>query len=218
MALAFAVLACALAPTAPLAAASAAAAAGCDQLDLADATAVRQKADAATDVFAGKVRSAKALSSVGGGAGRAGREDKPRKPSDWEHTVQVAVGFRTDLRSGDRVTVTTTPTSDDGLGKLEIGSTYVFFVTTEQGMDHYVAEPCSGTQMLRSGLSAQQQSALEDTLADDPGTTTPPVALVEPAGTRSVPALGRLAAPGAAVALIGVLGLLLLARVGARRT
>ena len=217
LALMLAVLACALLP-AGASAAAAGSAADCDQLDLSDATAVREKADAVTDVFAGKVRSAKALSSVGGGAGRAGREDKPRKPSDWEHTVQVAVGFRTDLRSGDRVSVTTTPTSDGGLGKLEIGATYVFFVTTEQGMDHLVAEPCSGTQLLRGGLSAQQQSGLEDALADDPGSSTPTVALSEPDGTRSVPALGRLAAPGGAVALIGVLGLLLLARVGARRS
>ena len=37
-------------------------------------------------------------------------------------------------------------------------------------------------------------------------------------GARSTPSLGRLAAPGAAVALIGVLGLLLLARIASRRT
>jgi hypothetical protein len=221
LALVLAVLACSVLPSATAMATATAtgrSAPHCDALDLGDATAVRAKAGDVTDVFAGKVRSAKALMSVGGGAGRAGQEDKPRKPSDWEHTVQVTVGFRTDHKSGDRVVVTSATVADGGLGRLEIGSTYLFFVTTHQGMDHLVAEACSGTQMLRGGLSAQQQSALEAALADDSANPTAAVELSAPGdGTRSSPALGRLAAPGAAVALIGVLGLLLLSRVGARR-
>ncbi|MEZ0577315.1 hypothetical protein [Nocardioides sp. MH1] len=193
-------------------------AAVCEPLDLASTTAVRAKADDATDVFAGKVRSAKALQSVDGGTGRAGREDKPRKPSDWTHTVQVTATFRTDLRPGDRVQVTTTPTAEGGLAKLVIGRTYLFFVTTEQGMDHFATPACSGTQLLRGGLSAQQQSALKAALASEPVAETPEVDLSAPSdGTRVVPDLGRLAAPGAAVALVGVLGLLLLSRVGKRR-
>lgn len=220
LALVLAVLACSLLPPATASAtATGRAGADCDALDLGDATAVRAKADDVTDVFAGKVRSAKALMSVGGGAGRAGREDKPRKPSDWEHTVQVTVGFRTRYTSGDRVVVTSATVADGGLGRLEIGSTYLFFLTAVRGRDHLVAKACSGTQVLRGGLSAQQQSALEAALTDDSVPPSPAVELSAPdGGTRSSPTLGRLAAPGAAVALIGVLGLLLLSRVGARRT
>jgi hypothetical protein len=220
LALVLAVLACSLLPGPPAGAtgATATSAADCDALDLGDAAAVQAKADDVTDVFAGKVRTAKALMSVGGGAGRAGQEDKPRKPSDWEHTVQVTVGFRTEHKSGDRVVVDSATVADGGLGRLEIGSTYLFFVTSDPGMDHLVVEACSGTQMLKGGLSAQQQSALEAALADRSDTPPPAVELSAPDdGTRPSPTLGRLAAPGAAVALIGVLGLLLLSRVGARR-
>ncbi|KAA1421944.1 hypothetical protein F0U44_06700 [Nocardioides humilatus] len=210
-------LGCSLVPGAATAA-PAAAAIDCEDLDLANTTAVVEKADAVSDVFAGKVRSAKAVTAIGGGAGRAGQEDKPRQPSDWEHAVQVTASFRTELQPGDQVPVFTTPLATDGLGKLEIGATYLFFVTTEAGMDHYDAEPCSGTMPLRGGLSAQQQSALEDALGDASGGVMPEVELSAPSdGTRSIPEWSRLAAPGAAVTLIGVLGLMLLSRVGSRR-
>lgn len=203
---------------APASAARSADAIECEQLDIANAAAVRDKAEAVTDVFAGKVRSAQALMADGGRTGRAGQEDRPRTPSDWQHVVQVTAPFRTGLLPGDRVQVLTHPVADNGLGKLEVGATYLFFVTTEQGMDRFEAEPCSGTHLLRDGLSAQQQSALKEALSDAPDDAMPEVALTEPSdGTHTVPAWGRLAAPGAAVALIGVLGLMLLARVGSRR-
>ena len=78
-------------------------------------------------------------------------------------------------------------------------------------------DACSGTQQLQGGLGARLRDFLDETLAE-PEDTVPSYTLSAPDdGARSTPALGRLAAPGAAVALIGVLGLLVLARVGSRR-
>jgi hypothetical protein len=86
-------------------------------------------------------------------------------------------------------------------------------------MDHLLAESCSGTTRLGGGLSAGMRDQLVETLREQtPEETTPDISLTSPDdGARANPSLGRLAAPGAALALIGVLGLLLLARIASRR-
>lgn len=222
--LAVAVLACWFTPTAV---AAEPAAAECAPLDLSNTGAVREHADAVTDVFAGRVREVEAVTSIGGGEGKANQTgtDAPSQKPDarttgWRHTVVVQVPFRSAQQPGDRVVVSTKPTADRGLGRLKEGATYLFFVTDEQGRDALVAAPCSGTQLLPRGLGASLRDALHKAL-DERGDEEPmpDYSLTAPEdGARSTPSLGRLAAPGAAVALIGVLGLLLLARMGARRT
>ena len=220
---------------APVPAATAAALADCEPLDLDNATAVRQAAANVTDVFAGKVREVEPRTAVGGGEGKAdqdtagpsdGPSDGPTRTPDprttrWQHTVTVESPFQSALQPGDRVLVVTQPSGRaGGLGKLDQGATYVFFVSGEQGMDHLLAEACAGTTKLPGALSAELRDQLAATLGEPVDEeTTPDYTLSAPDdGARSTPSLGRLAAPGAALAIIGVLGLLLLARISSRRT
>jgi hypothetical protein len=213
------------------AATPAAATVECTRLDLDNATAVRARAERVTDVFAGKVREVEPRSAAGGGDGdgKAGQDNEPsdgptrapdRRTTRWQHTVTVVIPFKSALQPGDRALIVTQPAGDGGLGKLDQGATYVFFVSTKQGVDHLRAARCSGTTKLPDGLTAEMRDQLDDTLGEPPAEdTTPDYTLSAPDdGARSTPSLGRLAAPGAAVALIGVLGLLLVARMSSRRT
>jgi hypothetical protein len=229
------VLCCSFAPASGAGAAPTAA--ECDPLDLNDPTAVRESAAAVTDVFAGRVREVEPRTAVGGGEGKADQDNEPSDgptdgPTDaptrtpdprttrWQHTVSVETPFRSALQPGRRVLIVTQPSGRaGGLGKLDLGATYVFFVTGGEGMDHYLADSCAGTTKLREGLTAEMRDRLDETLGEQVDSPTPEYSLSAPDdGSRSTPSLGRLAAPGAAVALIGVLGLLLLARISRRRT
>jgi hypothetical protein len=226
LAAALVVLACAFAPAAAAPSGAAAAPAECSPLDLADPDAVRERAAAVTDVFAGRVLEAEPRTALGGGEDGNDRNepsDGPTRAPDprttrWQHTVNVVAPFESDLRPGDRVLVVTQPAGRaEGLGRLDKGATYVFFASGEPGMDHLIAGACSGTTKV--ALTAGLQKQLEETLGEPPAEdTTPDYTLSAPEdGSRSTPSLGRLVAPGAALALIGVLGLLLVARIASRR-
>ncbi|KAA1427886.1 hypothetical protein [Nocardioides antri] len=211
----------------PAGGAATAPAARCETLDLTDAAAVREHADAVTDVFAGEVRSVRPRTTIGpgeGGPDNGSTNDAPRQDPDsrttrWDHTVVVKRSFRSDLEYREQVRVVTLPgTEDNGFGPLRAGRWYVFFVSAEKGAPYLVATCDSGTQALPreglpAGLAADLQGALDETTQE-----APEVALMAPEdGAGSAPSYGRLAAPGAALTLIGVLGLLLLVRVGSRR-
>jgi hypothetical protein len=225
-----AVLACAFATASAVPdAAAAAPPAECDPLDLGDSTAVREHAAAVTDVFAGRVREVEPRSAVGGGEDDRNQNqptDGSTRPPDprttrWQHTVTVVAPFESALQPGDRVLIVTQPSGQaQGLGKLDKGATYVFFASGEQGMDHLLAERCSGTTKLAGGLTAEMQQQLGETLGEPPAEEqTPDYTLSAPDdGSRSTPSLGRLAAPGAALAIVGVLGLLLVGRINSRRS
>lgn len=226
------VVACCLTTYAAGAAPAAAAAptrAECQPLDLRDPAAVRDRAASVTDVFEGRVSLAEPRSPVGGGAGQADPDgepsDQPTETSDprttrWQHAVTVESPFQGDLKPGDQVLIVTRPGGPaGGLGKLAERATYVFFVSEVDGRDYLLAEACAGTTRLPSPLTAEMRDRLDAALGpvadDDQG---PDYTLSAPEdGTRATPSLGRLAAPGAAVALLGVLGLFLLARIGSRR-
>jgi hypothetical protein len=209
----------------PATGAAASAPVDCPPLDLGNATAIREKADGVTDVFAATVREVAPVTSNGGGEGKANQTstDAPSQKPDariisFEQTVVVEDSFRSGVVPGDRVRVVTKPSADDGYGRLKEGAVYLFFATDDAKKRGFRVDACSGTQLLQGGLGARLRDFLDDTFAEPEDDTEPSYSLSAPDdGARSTPALGRLAAPGAAVALIGVLGLLVLARVGSRR-
>lgn len=221
LAVAVAVLACWFVPTTGSASATAV---DCPPLDLANATAVLESAGAVTDVFAGTVREVVPVTSAGGGQGKndQGNDGAPTQKPDarvtsFEHAVVVKDSFRGSLEPTNRIRVVTQPTADDGFGRLKRGAVYLFFADAEAGMRAYLVDACTGTQQLPNGLGAELRDFLDATFAE-PEDPAPSYSLSVPEdGSRSTPALGRLAAPGAAVALIGVLGLFVIARVNARR-
>ncbi|RHW25804.1 hypothetical protein D0Z08_17325 [Nocardioides immobilis] len=227
----FVVLACAFA-AAPATAAPAppGGMAECNELDLDDPAAVRARADAegVTDVFAGKVLKSEARTSVGGGEGKASGNNgsptdaPPNNPNTrttgWEHTVEVDFPFRSALQLADKVVVVTGTVADEGLGRLRTGATYLFFASGEEGKNHLDAGPCSGTRPLPGGLTAEIRDKVSSALDEPAGEDVDYTLSTPDDGARSTPSLGRLAAPGAALALLGVLGLLLLARISRRRT
>gem|GEM_PF-5620379 len=202
----------------------------CNELDLDDPAAIRAYADAegVTDVFAGRILKAEERTSVGGGEGKANgsggspSEPPPNNPNTrttgWEHVVEVVFPFRSALQRGDKVVVVTAIIADEGLGRLQAGDAYLFFAAGEEGKNHLDAGGCSGTRQLPGGLTAGIRDAVSGAF-DEPADDAVDYTLSTPDdGARATPSLGRLAAPGAALALLGVLGLLLLARISARRT
>ena len=193
-----------------------------------DATLVRSYADAADDVFAGRVLDKKTTTSRARRSGHA-------KTRSYAHVVRVDTVFRGDLRSGDRVMLLTKDRrTPNGLGPLRVGGTYLMFTTdVETGPGDEFPDPakggkggdlatvsavdCAGTTALPDGLSAALRDQVDQLLAADNAPTVAPV-LSDPAGGASEPpSLGRSVAPGIALALLGVLGLVLFSWLGRRR-
>lgn len=190
-----------------------------------DADLLRGYADDADDVFVGDVS---AVSTMTGGG---------HKPRSYTHVVRVDKVFAGDLESGDTVDLMTTPKrAADGLGRLHRQGTYLFFTTDVElsRRDHLLAPSaktrhgarnrptvaavdCAGTTELPNGLSANLRDQIDQILTAGSTPTTAPV-LSDPAGGASEPpALGRTIAPGIALALLGVLGLVFFSWLGRRR-
>lgn len=101
-----------------------------------------------------------------------------------------------------------------GLGNLPAGSAYVFFATARDV--GFRAGACGGSAPVTDQLVADVGAALGPGKAMVPDSAKPDLVLtaVESASPRSVT---RLAAPGAALALLGLLGLALIRLAGSRR-
>ena len=97
-----------------------------------------------------------------------------------------------------------------GLGELRPGTDYVFFATGEQAP--YAADSCGGS----GSVSAKRLTEIERALGAGEAIAAPePPAPTMTRVEDSPPApLARLAAPGGALALIGLLGLLVVGRLG----
>lgn len=178
----------------------------CDDFDLRDVGQVRDKVADADTIVEGRVVKSRSRVRQGG------------KP-DFAHLVEVQVVFSGDLRVGDRITVITKATGEDGLGRLDRRGRYLFFVQT-QSNDTLLATQCGGTTRLSKDLPGPARAAIEQAIneAKSEGGDTVEVTLEEPAaGVNTPPTLGRAAAPGFAIVLLGALGLLLVLALGSRR-
>lgn len=135
--------------------------------------------------------------------------DRSASGGDTVYRVQAETLFKGDV-SRDRVRVTSAQDSC-GLGGLETDRSYVFFVAVD-GAD-LTTDQCAGTARASQRLLQE----VEDVLGA--GTDLAPPETPEPAETTFTRVedaepeeLTRLAAPGLALVLLGVLGLLVVRR------
>ncbi|WP_193613217.1 hypothetical protein [Nocardioides lijunqiniae] len=116
--------------------------------------------------------------------------------------------------------VTTTPQVRPtcGLGRLVSGERYVFLVQAASGTtaESWADDGCAGTRLATDAYVAQVEEVLG---SGDPVTPPPPppAAVLTDVDTAEPAAFGRAVAPGLALALVGLLGLVLVSWLRARR-
>ena len=130
-------------------------------------------------------------------------------------TAHVISGFKGSPRKGGTAAVGMQQSGRQDVA-IRKGATYLFFA--DQKGAGFTASLCGGAVRLRKGLT----DALATQLKADLGGSSAngqTVTLSEPSGgVRDLPALSRIAAPGAGVALFGLLGLLFVRRLGRERS
>ena len=129
---------------------------------------------------------------------------------DVELVFKGAVGIET-------VTVATRPPTrrSAGLGALQRGESYLFFVRgVETDRAVFVAGGCSGTSPALDELVTRVEQLLGE--GRSPVPPDPPAAKLEPVDGSEPAAFTRAAAPGLALVLVGLLGLVVVRRLGRR--
>jgi hypothetical protein len=122
------------------------------------------------------------------------------------YEIEAETAYKGDIRTAD--VVVTSPKNPCGLGKLVTDRKYVFFVTMDGAA--FTTDRCGGTAPADPALVQKVERVLGT--GSELGVTTPPPAeaaeftKVDDAEPES---LARLAAPGAALVIIGLLGLVL---------
>ncbi len=166
---------------------------------------VKQQVNRADLVFSGVV-----LESNPGDGGR-----KNRDPSVYE--IEAGILYKGDLTRPDVEVTSPGGGGTCGLGDLRTDRPYLFFVA-EDGQD-LTADTCSGTARAGNQLTGKVQALLGDgtdlTPREEPeqGPTVVEFTRVADAEPET---LTRIAAPGAALVLLGLLGLFVVRRATAR--
>jgi len=176
----------------------------CAPVDIRDEVALDQRAAAVDDVFVARVDAAAPATA----SGRVG------------YGVTVQRAWLGDVAKGQRAAVTI----DWPVGSqpaVQQGATYLFL--TQDTVDGIVADACGGTVLLPNGLTPKLAKMLKRFLETvepppEPTPTPDPVAFSKPDDPLGdPPRIGRVVASGAAISLVGLLGLLLVSRLGRRR-
>lgn len=191
------------APSAPGGTAVRAMPADCAPVDISDEATVDQRAAASDEVFVGRVDAAAPVA----GSTRVG------------YGVSVERVWLGDVAKGQQAAVTIEWPAGAAPGVRQ-GASYLFF--TQDSPEGLVADSCGGTVLLPRGLTPKVASTLRkflESVAPPPAATPTP----EPVSFRAPdeplgepPQIGRVVASGAAISLIGLLGLLLVSRLGRR--
>lgn len=175
----------------------------CGGLVLTDRMAVYERGAGVDDVFVGRVDNVLPGVLPGGGTANAS-----------PHRVFVQVPLKSDFPAGKYVQVTFTPTDEVADRTLKVGGRYLFF-TQGSTPGELSADACDGYAAV-AGLDKAMETQLRDYLTMPPVPAEPSALAEPPADADSTPDLGRLLAPGGAISLIGVLGLVLISRLGRR--
>jgi hypothetical protein len=177
--------------------------ADCAPVDITNEAAVDQRAAAADDVFVGRVDAAAPVT----GSSRVG------------YGVTVEHSWLGDVPKGQQAAVTIDWPVGAQPGVTQ-GASYLFF--TKDTVDGIVADPCGGAVLLPKGLTPKVAALLKQYLASvepppAPEPTPEPVSFHPPADPLGdPPQISRVLASGGAISLIGLLGLLLVSRLGRR--
>ncbi len=167
----------------------------CPFISLADS------AERAAAVFTGEVTSSTRL----------------EKPSDERGAyfiaeVEVTSVYRGRIESTMVEVRTETTPRECSLGELVLDTPYVFFVSSG---DPYIAQSDGGTRVADAEVVLKLERLLGQ--GRDPVPPEPEKAEFTPVATSEPPTLSRAVAPGLAVALLGVLGLVLMRGISRRR-
>lgn len=195
---ALALLAGALVWMAPAPGSSATSAPECTCSDAATEQLARQ----ANDVFTGTVT-----------ASTSAPKDDGTKGAVLTHDVTVELVYKGDIRD-QAVQVRTVSGTPCDLGRLESGRRYAFFVEVVE--ETLVANGCGGTQLRKAALVTELETLYG---AGEPPQIAPPAetATIDPVpGVQEPMTFTRAAAPGAAMVLVGLLGLVVVRQLGRR--